>query len=196
MRTMSRSIATIFAIMSALALSSCTGKDGSTGGGNQPSATGGTPEKKNRRIVFVFKVDGLMYGNACKAGAEQATKELKGVSVEYQAPDKAENGKQVEIIQKLIADKVDAIVISPNDANAIIPVIKQAMEANIKVFTWDSDAPKSQRIFYVAAADDVGIGVEIADHLAKDIQEKGKVQIISGGRGAANLNLHVQGFEE
>src|ERR1044071_8594318 len=100
MRTIGRSTLATIAIMSALALASCTSNNNSTsGGGNQPSPSGGNAgtEKKNRRIVFVFKVDGLMYGNACKAGAEQATKELKGVSVEYQAPDKAENGKQVEI---------------------------------------------------------------------------------------------------
>src|SRR5438034_9626938 len=103
MRTVIRSILVTLAFASLIGLASCTGKDTTTGGGTQPAQTGGTSgtERKNRRIVFVFKVDGLMYGNACKAGAEQATKELKGVSVEYQAPDKAENGKQVEIIQKL-----------------------------------------------------------------------------------------------
>src|SRR5690242_7089683 len=111
MRTFrSLALATI-GFISAFGLTSCNSNSGSSGGNNSAQTT---PEKKNRRIVFVFKVDGLMYGNACKAGTEQATKELKGVSVEYQAPDKAENGKQVEIIQKLIADKVDAIVLSPN----------------------------------------------------------------------------------
>jgi ABC-type sugar transport system substrate-binding protein len=176
-----------------LGLTSCNSEQKSDTGpvaGKNPS--GG----KSRRIVFIFKVDGLLYGNACKAGTEQATKELPGVTVEYQAPEKAEVGKQIEIMQQLIAQKVDAIVLSPNDANAIAPAIKQAMDAGVKVFTWDSDAPGSQRIFYVAAADDVGIGIEIADHLAADMGGKGKVQIVSGGRGADNLNLHVKGFEQ
>lgn len=183
------------ALLAALALvatqASCNKEpsDGSAGDSNT-----GAGDKKSRRIVFVFKVDGLQYGDACKRGAEQATRELPGVSVEYLAPTKPENGAQVEIIQQLIAQKADAIVISPNDADAIVPVIKQAMDANIKVFTWDSDAPKSQRIFYVAAVDDVEIGVQIAEKLATDLGGSGKVQIVSGGRAAANLNLHVDGF--
>ena len=158
---------------------------------------GCAPQEKarERRIAFVFKVDGLLYSEVCKRGAKQAAKEL-GIRVDYLAPDKAEVGKQIAIVEQLIAEKTDAIVISPNDADAIVPVIRKAMEAGTKVFTWDSDAPKSERIFYVAAADDVKIGEDIAHALAKDIGEKGKVQIVSGGRGAANLNLHVEGMEK
>jgi ABC-type sugar transport system substrate-binding protein len=148
-----------------------------------------------RRIAFVFKVDGLLYSEVCKKGAQQAAKEL-GIRVDYLAPDKAEVGKQIAIIEQLIAEKADAIVVSPNDAEAIVPVISKAMAAGIKVFTWDSDAPRSQRIFYVAAADDVQIGVDIAEGLANDIGGKGKVQIVSGGQGTANLNLHVEGMEK
>jgi len=155
----------------------------------------GAPPAKDREIVFVFKVDGLLYGDACKRGAQQASDELDGVTVKYLAPDKADAGKQREIIEQLIAQKVAAIVISPNDAEAVRPIIDKATEAGIKVFTWDSDAPNSKRIFYVGA-DDVGIGVDVANQLAKDMGEKGKVQIVSGGRAADNLNAHVVGFEE
>jgi len=160
--------------------------------------SGAGSAQASRRIVFVFKVDGLKYGEACQSGARRANDELasRGVSVEYLAPPKADNSGQVQIIEKLIADRVAAIVISPNDSKAIVPVIKQAMDAGIKVFTWDSDAPESQRVFYVAAADDVQIGVDIMDALARDMGGTGKVQIVSGGRGAENLNLHVKGFEE
>ena len=166
--------------------------------GNKPGADddsrGGTGDK-DKEIVFVFKVDGLLYGDACKRGAQQASDELDGVTVSYMAPDKADVGKQIEIIEQLIARKVDAIVISPNDAKAIGPIIDRATDAGIDVFTWDSDAPDSKRIFYVGC-DDVGIGVEVADRLAKDMGGTGKVQIVSGGRAADNLNAHVRGFEE
>lgn len=193
------------ALLPAVLLAGCSDKKAETsdaGGAGKPQASGGTAsgggastDKKNRRIVFIFKVAGIAYSEACKRGAEQATKEL-GIQVDYLAPDKAEVGKQIAYMEKAIADKVDAIVIAPNDSKAIAPIIKKAMAANVKVFTWDSDAPNSERIFYVAAADDVQIGVDIAESLAKDINGKGKVMIVSGGRGADNLNLHVEGFEK
>ncbi len=166
----------------------------SNASGGAPGQTGGT---KPRKIVFIFKSAG-QYSEACRKGADQAGQELKpqGVTVEYLAPDKADVAKQIAMMDQLIAQRADAIVISPNDDKAIVPMVKKAMDSGVKVFTWDSDAPASQRIFYVAAADDVKIGTDIAEALAKDIGGKGKVQIVSGGPGANNLNLHVKGMEQ
>jgi ABC-type sugar transport system substrate-binding protein len=178
------------ALLILFACGACNGKKPGSG-----VSTGGASGAIERQIVFVFKVDGLLYGDACKRGAEQASEELDGVTVRYLAPDKADVGKQIEIIEQLIAEKVDAIVISPNDAEAIRPIVDRATESGVKVFTWDSDAPNSKRLFYVGA-DDVGIGVEVADRLAKDMGGTGKVQIVSGGRAADNLNAHVDGFVE
>lgn len=179
-----------------LLVAGCT-KDAKDGGATDTGGSAGGKKVaagKKRRIVFVFKSEG-QYSKVCKEGADKADKELDA-QVEYRVPDSADSDKQIEIIQKLIAEKADAIVISPNDAKAIVPVIKRATDAGVKVFTWDSDAPDSARVFYVAAADDVQIGRDIAEALAKDIGGKGKVQIVSGGRGADNLNLHVKGMEE
>ncbi len=169
----------------------------SSGPSPAPNATQPAGANKPRRIVFIFK-SVSQYSEACKKGAVQANDELRpqGVSVEFLAPDTADVAKQISQMDQLIGQKVDAIVISPNDAKAIVPIIKRAMDSGVKVFTWDSDAPGSQRIFYVAAADDVGIGRDIADNLARDMGGNGKVQIVSGGRAADNLNLHIKGMEE
>ncbi len=163
--------------------------------GAKPGQT--APSGKGHHIVFVFKTAG-QFCEVSKKGAEQANAELasNGGKVEFLAPDKADVGAQIGIIEQQIANKVDAIIISSNDANAIVPIVKKATDAGVKVYTWDSDAPDSARRFFVAAADDVQIGVDIAEALAKDLGGKGKVQIMSGGRGAANLNLHVQGVEQ
>lgn len=152
-----------------------------------------TPGKTDRTIVFVFKLVGIPYSNACERGAKQAAKDL-GVNVEFLGPAKGGDvAGQIKIIESQISRGVDAIVISPNDPNSVRPSIAKAMSRGIKVFTWDSDAPDTERIFYVAAADDVGIGEDILDRIAQDIGAKGKVGIMSGGQGALNLNLHVEG---
>ncbi len=152
-----------------------------------------TSAKSDRTIVFVFKLVGIPYSNACELGAKKAAKDL-GVNVEFLGPAKGGDvAGQIKILESQISRGVDAIVISPNDPNSVKPVIAKAMKRGIKVFTWDSDAPDTERIFYVAAADDVGIGEDILDRIAKDIGGKGKVGIMSGGQGALNLNLHVDG---
>ena len=63
------------------------------------------------------------------------------------------------------------------------------------MFTWDSDAPSSPREFYVAAVDDVKIGADIANALAKSIDEKGTVLLFSGQSTAENLNKHLDGIK-
>ncbi|MDH7602865.1 MAG: autoinducer 2 ABC transporter substrate-binding protein [Armatimonadota bacterium] len=151
------------------------------------------PQPHKRTIVFVFKEIGIPYANVCAQGARKAAKDL-GINVEFLGPAKgADVAGQISILEAQIARGVDAIIVSPNDPNAVKPVVTKAMRKGIRVFTWDSDAPNTERIFYVAAADDVGIGEEIMDRLAKEIGGKGKVGIMSGGQGALNLNQHVEG---
>ena len=168
-------------------------KSAGAGGTDTPPTTSGAKKK----ILFVFKIGGISYSEACKAGAQQANDDpALNAQVDYQAPANDIVAKQSEIVEQAIVDKVDAIVISPNDAAAIVPAINKASDAGIKVFTWDSDSPASKRQFYVAAVDDVQIGTDIADALAKDAGQKGKILILSGQQTAANLNLHVKGMED
>ena len=151
----------------------------------------GAAEK--RKIAFVMKLRGIPYTNAMERGMKQAVDEL-GIEAVFLGPQTGgDTVQQITIIEDQISAGVDAIVISPNDDKAVIPVIKKAMQKGIKVFTWDSDAPDSERIFYVAAADDIGIGEQIIDKIAKEINGKGKVAVMTGSPNALNLKLHVDG---
>ncbi len=190
--------------LTVLALAGCTKEDTTAGSppssGNPTPTSGATPANSSgakKKIVFVFKVGGIAYSETCKAGAQQANDDpALNVDVTYQAPTEATAAAQNSIIEQAIISKADAIVVSPNDADAIIPSIKKATDAGIKVFTWDADAPKSARAFYIRAADDVQIGADILNAVAKSAGDKGKILVFSGGRTAANLNLHLQGIEE
>lgn len=179
-----RTIACAILLALAVALSGC-------GKSAEKKAEG---PKGKRTIVFVFKLVGIPYANVCERGAIKAAKDL-GVNVEFTGPAKGGDvAGQIRIIENQISRGVDAIVISANDPNSVKPVIEKAMARGIKVFTWDSDAPDTKRIFYVAAADDVKIGADILDNLVKEIGGKGKIGLMSGGQGALNLNLHIDGF--
>ena len=161
-------------------------------GGDKPAPDANGKKK----ILFVFKVGGISYSTACKAGADEANEDASlNAQVDYQASTEGTAEKQNEIIEQAIVSKVDAIVVSPVDANAIVPVLNKATDAGIKVFTWDADAPTSKRLFYFAAVDDVQIGSDVADALANSIDAKGKVLLVSGHQTAENLNMHVKGME-
>ena len=181
-------------VISAVMLAGCTRRVEKPSGGT-PTTTAET-QKPRRKIAFVMKLIGIPYTNVCEDGMKKAAQELGIDAVFLGPPTGGDTIGQINIIEDQISRGVDAIIISPNDDKAVIPVIKKAMSKGIKVFTWDSDAPKSERIFYVAAADDVGIGVEVIDRVAKDIGGKGKVAVMTGSANALNLSLHVQGVEK
>lgn len=170
-----------------------SGGSGKTATVQSAAPTSGAARKK---IVFVFKVGGIAYSEACKTGAEQASRDPAiNSDVEYEASARGTAEKQVDIIHQAIAGKADAIVIAPVNAASIAPAIDEATAQGIKVFTWDDDAPASKRLFYCAAADDMQIGSDIMDALAKSIGGKGKVLFFSGRRTAENLNRRLQGFK-
>lgn len=168
---------------------------GAAGCGSQKqSATGGASDKPH--IVFVFKLTGIPYSDSLEQGAKRAAEELD-MTVELIGPATGANiQEQINMIENQIGRGVDAIVVSPNDADSVRPVLQRARDAGVKVYTWDSDAQEDSRIFYVAGCDDVQIGVDIADRLAADIDEQGKVAIMTGGLTAHNLKLHVDGVRE
>lgn len=163
-----------------------------------PSSPAASPETGGRKkIVFVFKIGGISYSEACKAGAEQAAKDPEmNADVQYEASTEGTAEKQKDIIEQAIVGKADAIVVSPVDSKAIVPSLQRAKEQGIHVFTWDSDAPDSPREFYVAAVDDVKIGADIADGLANSIGKKGNVLLFSGQSTAENLNKHLDGIKQ
>lgn len=56
----------------------------------------------------------------------------------YTGPTTTTAEAQIEVLNGLIARGVDAIAISANDPDAVVPVLKKAMQRGIKVVSWDS----------------------------------------------------------
>lgn len=163
------------------------------GSAPQPDAAKG---EGRPHIVFVFKVMGIPYADSLVEGVKRANKEL-GVNAEIIGPTTGNDIQgQVNMIMDQISRKVDAIVISANDANSVKPAMEAAAKAGIKVYTWDSDSPGTGRIFYVAGCDDVQIGRDVAARVADEIGAKGKVAILTGTLTANNLRMHVDGARE
>ncbi len=130
----------------------------------------------------------------CRKGGEQKAKEL-GVTFEYVAPQQADPALQVKIIEDLIRKKVHAISISPNEPKSVEPVIAEGMKQGILMMTFDADSPDSQRVMYIGT-DNKAAGKTMGETMAKLLNGRGKVGIITGGLGALNLNQRIEGFKE
>ena len=83
------------------------------------------------KIALVVKSLGNGFFDAANKGAQEAAKELGDVEVIYTGPTTATAEGQIEIINSLIAQNVNAIAISANDPDALVPALKKAMERGI-----------------------------------------------------------------
>ncbi len=76
-------------------------------------------------VVNISKVDGMPWFNRMGEGVVEAGKAF-GVNASQVGPSSTDAPQQVKIIEDLIARKVNAITIVPNDANVLEPVFKKS----------------------------------------------------------------------
>ncbi len=76
------------------------------------------------KIALVAKSLGNGFFEAANVGAQQAAKELGDVKVIYTGPTTTTAEAQIDVLNGLIAQGVDAIAISANDPDAVVPVLK------------------------------------------------------------------------
>ena len=89
------------------------------------------------RIALVVKALGIGFFEAAAKGAEEAAGELGDVEIIYTGPTDTTAEGQIEVINALIAQGVDAIAISANDPDAVSPALQRAMQRGITVISND-----------------------------------------------------------
>lgn len=156
-----------------------------------PTATTAAGGGKNFTFVLVPKNLGNPYFDTANNGAQQAAKEL-GVTVLYQGPATADATQQITLLDSLIAQKVNGLAISADDADALVPTGKDAMAASIPVISFDSAIGKDGRILHInqAVTADIGaIEIKMAEDLAG--ASGGKIAILSATSTAPNQNAWI-----
>jgi rhamnose transport system substrate-binding protein len=144
----------------------------------------------DKKVAFVPQIIGIPYFDAMEAGGKEAAAKF-GVDFIYQGPVDTNPVDQMQIVQNLINQGVNAVAVSVLDASSIAPVVEAAKAKHIALFTSDSDAPKSGRALYVAQATDEGLGDAIIDEMVKRVGEDAKIGIVSGEATASNLNAWI-----
>ena len=119
-----------------------------------------------------------------------------GFEIIYTAPTKATAEEQIAVIDALIAQKVDGIIVSANDANALVPVAKKAMERGIKVISFDSAIAKDGRLMQLNASYTPLIGAKQVQMIAKTLGNKGEVAILSAASTMTNQNSWIAAMKE
>ncbi|MFN3525872.1 MAG: substrate-binding domain-containing protein, partial [Paracoccus sp. (in: a-proteobacteria)] len=79
----------------------------------------GAAQAETMRIALVAKALGIGFFEAANKGAQEAAAELGDVEIIYTGPTDTTAEGQIEVINSLIAQRVDAIAVSANDTDAL-----------------------------------------------------------------------------
>lgn len=115
--------------------------------------------------------------------ADFATKEanMLGVELNIALPqEEVDLEKQVAMVESAIQQNVDAIIISTTSSDGIIPSIKKAKDAGIKIVNFDTRISDKSIIDAYVGADDVAGSYKAGKYICEMLDGKGEVAIITG----------------
>ena len=115
--------------------------------------------------------------------------------------DELDVSRQIDLVEQMIAQRVDALVIAPADSKALVPVCKRAQAAGITVVNIDNkfdDAvlTASGAKFPFVGPDNRKGAKAVGDFLATKLKASDKVVIIEGAPNAFNGLQRKLGFED
>ncbi|PRY77718.1 rhamnose transport system substrate-binding protein [Yoonia maritima] len=143
------------------------------------------------RIALVVKSLGNGFFEAAARGAEEAAGELGGVEIIYTGPTDTTAEGQIEVINSLIAQRVDAIAVSANDPDALVPALQKAMDRGITVISWDSGVAPEGREMHLSPSSNALIGQTIIKLAADEMPDGGQVAILSATSTSTNQNIWI-----
>jgi len=169
-----------------LLVASCTTNSG-------PTTNTAANANGNLRLAFVTNNTSDFWTIARK-GTEKADKEFDDVTVEFRLPADGTAAEQKRMIDDLLAKGVDGMAVSPVDPENQTQTLNETAK-RVLVVTQDSDAPKSDRAFYVGT-DNVAAG-RVAGGLIKEaVPQGGKIMLFVGKLDARNAQERLQGIRE
>ncbi len=144
------------------------------------------------RIALVVKALGIGFFEAAAKGAEEAASELGDVEIIYTGPTDTTAEGQIEVINSLIAQNVDAIAVSANDTDALVPTLKKAMQRGITVISWDSGVAEDGRQAHLNPSSNALIGNMIVKLAADHLPDGGDVAVLSATTTSTNQNIWIE----
>ncbi len=189
------------AAMLALGVAACGGDDddgdSSSSAAASTSSDGSPAEGSNKGPVsIVASVPPTDHGwlgaisKNAKAAAEQHD------DVDFRLLEAADADSQAQQIEQVISDKPDALVVLPQDGEALTPVAQKAEAAGIPVINVDRLFSAPDAATATILGDNYQIGVLAADYIADKLKCKGNVVEIQGLAGISVTEERTKGFSD
>src|SRR5262245_35806763 len=93
-------------------------------------------EKKTYNLATVVKIMGINWFNRMETGVRKFGQDTGNQTVEL-GPATTDSAQQIQIVEDLIAKKVNGLIVIPFQTTAMEPVLQKAMESYIFFITHD-----------------------------------------------------------
>jgi rhamnose transport system substrate-binding protein len=165
------------------------------------NAAGPVTATKNKKLDLVLlpKFLGILPFDQAHQGAEEAHKELDpDGKLEFLGPTPENSvAGQIEIIKSATTRGVNAIMVSNNAGDQLVPATKDAMAKGTKIVSWDSPISPDGEVMFVSQVDFGQLGAVMAD-MALDLtgSDGGEFAFLSASPDAANQNAWIAATKE
>ena len=153
-----------------------------------------TAAKKKYSIATVVKVDGIAWFDRMRDGVKQFKGET-GHDTWMMGPSQADAAAQVQIVENLIAQGVDAICIVPFSVEAVEPVLQKARQKGIVVIAHEASNIQNAD-FVLEAFDNKAYGAKLMEVLGKAMGGEGKYVATVGSLTSKSQNEWIDGGVE
>ncbi len=116
--------------------------------------------------------------------------------VDFRLLEAADADSQAQQIEQVISDKPDALVVLPQDGEALTPVAQKAEAAGIPVINVDRLFSQPDAATATILGDNYQIGTSAADYISDELKCKGNVVEIQGLAGISVTEERSKGFSD
>lgn len=150
------------------------------------------PGTKKLELAFIT-ANASDFWTIARAGVEAAEKEVPDVDVDFRIPSDGTAAEQTRIIDDLLVRGVDGVAICPVDPSNQTEILNKAASKAL-VVTQDSDAPDSNRSFYIGT-DNVAAGKQAGELVKKALPNGGRIMVFVGMKDAQNARDRIAGMQ-
>jgi ribose transport system substrate-binding protein len=149
--------------------------------------------QKTLKVSFITN-NAADFWTLARRGCEKADAELDNVVVDFKIPGEGTAAEQKRIVDDLLAKGIDGMAISPVDPVNQSQMINETAKQTL-VITQDSDAPASERAFYIGT-DNRAAGRQAGLLIKEVLPNGGKIMIFVGKLDAQNAQERYQGIKD
>jgi ribose transport system substrate-binding protein len=197
LKRLSLSIAT--AAVVAVTFAACGGDTETTtvtASGTGSSASGTDSGGSGETVRIVASVPPTDHGwlGAISKNAQAAADQYD--DVDFELLEAADADSQAQQIEQVISDAPDALVVLPQDGEALTPVAQKAEAAGIPVINVDRLFSEPDAATSTILGDNYQIGVLAAEYITEELDCQGNVVEIQGLAGISVTTDRTKGFED